>query len=137
MAQTRHVEGGRYSLMPVLTSAVGQFVDSCLKGEPTRDGFLGAVESLEGRLIRLQSGWDLTGMFKALSCFASDGDLIDRVEARGAFRGGLSANPLVQLLLEPQCVTSGNPDHRAVDFVIPTTAGRHGILTVSYMILGG
>lgn len=137
MTQTRHVEGGRYSLMPVLTPAVQAFVESCLHGAPTREGFLGAVESLEGRLIRLQSGWDLTGMFKALSCFAAEGDLIDRVESMSVFQEGLNANPLVRVLLEPNCITSGNPDHRAVDFVIPSTAGTNGVLTISYVIRRG
>ena len=76
-------------------------------------------------------------MFKALSCFASDGDLIDRVEAMSVFQDALSANPLVRVLIEPDCVTSGNPDHRAVDFVIPATAGTNGVITISYVIRRG
>ena len=48
--------------MPVATPELRQFIPH---GAVDRDGLIAAVESIEGRLIRLQSGWDLAGMFTA------------------------------------------------------------------------
>ena len=113
------MEGGRYSLMPVFTPELREFIDGSRSGDVDRDSLVAAVESIEGRLIRLQSGWDLTGMFMALSCFAAEGDLVDRVEAVEAFKGGLSVNPLVRSLWAPSYVTHGSADRRSLDFIIP------------------
>ena len=137
VTHTRHVEGGRYSLMPVLTPEVRDFIMTTRSGDATRESLVAAVESIEGRLIRLQSGWDLTGMLMALSCFASDGDLVDRIEAVESFKEGLSINPLVKSLWEPTYVTHGSADRRSLDFIIPVAASGHHAITVSYVIRRG
>ncbi len=137
VTHTRHIEGGRYSMMPVLTPELRQFIDGARSGDVDRNALVSAVESIEGRLIRLQSGWDLTGMFMALSCFAAEGDLVDRVEAMDAFKGGLSANPLVRSLWDPSYVTHGSADRRSLDFIIPVSASGSHAITISYVIRRG
>jgi hypothetical protein len=137
VTHTRHVEGGRYSLMPVLTPELRQFIDGAREGNADRDSLVAAVESISGRLIRLQSGWDLTGMFMALSCFAADGDLVDRVQSVTTFKDGLSANPLVRSLWDPCYVTHGSADRRSLDFIIPVSASGSHAITVAYVIRRG
>lgn len=137
VTHTRHVEGGRQSLLPLETPAVAEFVSSALAGKADRILLEAAVESVEGRLIRLESGWDARGMLMALVCFADEGDLIDRANALELFQNGLTANPIMQSFWYPRCITHGIADYRAIDFLVPATLHAQHSIQVGYTIRRG